>query len=60
MDERVLTLPLVPVSASTLRNSRLFAMEPSGGGTRSLGRALGTLDTGTRPKLSPGAPEECS
>ncbi|TRZ11707.1 hypothetical protein HGM15179_015405 [Zosterops borbonicus] len=49
-----------PLSASTLRNSQLFATESSRSGTRSPGRALGTLDTGTRPKLSPGAPEECS
>ncbi|XP_071312103.1 keratin, type II cytoskeletal 80-like [Agelaius tricolor] len=57
-----------PLSASTLRNSRLFARgsgptEPSGGGPgrdQDVPGAPGAADTGTRPKLSAGAPGECS
>ncbi|XP_014749696.1 PREDICTED: keratin, type II cytoskeletal 80-like [Sturnus vulgaris] len=48
-----------PLSASTLRNSRLFARssEPSGG-TRRAQDVPGTA--GTPPQLSPGAPGQCS
>lgn len=57
-----------PLSASTLRNSRLFARgsgptEPSGGGPgrdQDVPGAPGAADTEPRPKLSPGAPGECS
>lgn len=54
-----------PLSASTLQHSRLFARgpgdsEPSAGGPGTARAGPGTPDSGTQPKLSSGAPGECS